>query len=110
MSLPEIITGNACIVVVDLTKNGATFVIGGTAVVKATLISTDHLQIFLSTAITVSSATAGSNWAASRVAISFPSTTSSITYQGEAKLEIKVTESGLSNTWFSSVMIRRGNI
>ena len=110
MSVPQIVTGNTVSLAVTLYKNSATFAIGGTAVVQATLVSSNHLVKILPTPISISSATSGSNWSASRVVVVIPANAVYAEYYGDAKLEIKVTESGVSDTWFVDVEIVKGNI
>lgn len=106
----NIVTGDTTSIAVTLYKGTSTFVIGGTAVVKAMLVSYDRTASYTS-AVTQSSSTPGADWNASLVVVVIPgSETQEITYQGKALLEIQVTESGINKTWFAEVNIQTGRI
>lgn len=107
---PEIITGDNVALAVTLKKNGATFTISGSDTVKAMLVSTANNASYTS-AISQSSSAYGADWANSLVMVEFAgSDTESITFQGLAKLEIQVTQSGKNTTFFVPVIIVKGQI
>ena len=110
MAIPTLITGDDIIVPVPLTKNDATFVISGSATVKARLVSIDHKSAY-SAEVTQSSATSGANWGASLVVVKFaPGDTADVTFQGLALLEVQVDDAGVKTTWFGQVVLVKGNI
>jgi hypothetical protein len=109
-SIAEIVTGDATSLAVTLMKNSATFVIGGAAVIKAAIVSTDHTTVYLA-AVTQSNVSPGTDLAHSLVIIKFTGlSTVGITYQGLAIIEIQVEEGGDAKTWFLPVRIIKGNI
>ena len=109
MSTPIIVTGDNISLPVTLKKNGATFVIDAAATVKAMIVSRDHRESLTAAVAQVSTA-AGADWPNSLVVVEFaPADTSGIAFQGEALIEIEVTE-GIKKTWFVTVEIVRGNI
>ncbi len=109
MSTPILVTGDDIVVPVTLKKNGATFVIGNGAVIKARLVRTEH-EVSLCEEVIQSNAAPGTNLALSLVMVTLPSaSTAGISYQGSAILEIQVDDSG-KTTWFVPVSIVRGLI
>lgn len=109
MSIPTLVTGDDVTLPVTLKKNGATFVISTTAVVKARLVSMDHARA-LSDEVSQSHAVAGADWANSLVIVALPGDiTGAISGHGNALLEIQVDYSG-KTTWFIPVSIVQGHI
>jgi len=107
MAIPTFVTGDDIVVPVTLKKNGVVFTINPTATVKAALVGTNH-ENRLCDDVMQSSAAAGANWAASLVVVSLPSSsTSGITHQGDALLEIQVDDGG-KRTWFVPITIVTG--
>jgi hypothetical protein len=110
MATPDIVTGDSISLAVTLYKGSSTFVISGTAVVKAMLVSTNHRESY-SVAVTQSNATSGADFQQSLVVVVLPGlVTQDISYQGPALLEIQVSESGVDKTWFVGVNIVTGRI
>lgn len=113
MTTPMIVSGDDFAVQVQL-KRGTPeallpFVISGSAVVKARLVSIDHKTTYTAEVVQESTAP-GADWSTSLVVIKFAgSDTSGITYQGKAKIEIQVADPD-KKTWWVDCMIRRGNI
>lgn len=107
--IPVITTGDNISLQVTLKKDGSTFNIDSGATVQASIIDKTHKTV-LAGPITQSNATAGADWANSLVIVEFsPTDTSSITYQGEARLEIQVDDSG-KTTFFADISILLGTI
>ena len=109
MADPMIVTGDDVSLSVTLKKGGATFSIDVGATVQASLVSLDHQTVYAGP-IAQSNVTPGADWANSLVVVELASaTTSPITYQGKALLEIQVDDSG-KTTFFASVIIVLGTI
>ena len=109
MTTPIFITGDDISVPITLTKNGVTFTISNSAIVKTRLVTTNHGSA-LSEDVTQSHLTAGANWAASLLVVVLGSAaTVKIAQQGLATLEIQVDDGG-KTTWFVDVQIVRGQI
>ncbi len=110
---PTIVTGTDAAIGVQLSRNGAKFAINPSATVKALVVSSDHKTSYMATPAAVLSETPGSAWETSYIVITFPAdTTSGISFQGMAMLEIKVDDSlGVGKkTWFTPVKIITGQI
>ncbi len=111
----EIVTGDDASFVVTLykvkNKIKETFEISSSAEVKALLVSSDHKTPYMEAPVAQSINTPGADWTNSLVAIELPkSSTEGIIYQGKALLEIQVSESGKSKTWFLAAKIITGLI
>jgi hypothetical protein len=105
----EFVTGDTPYYPVTLTLNDATFVIAPTAIVTARIVSTDHKKAY-SLEATQNLTAPGTDLAHSLLMISFPTeATKDITYQGEALIEVQVSDA-CKDSWFVPVMIVRGNV
>lgn len=90
-------------------KNGATFVISGTATIKAILTNLDR-TVLISPEVSVSLITAGTNLAESLIIVIFDETDSAaITDLGECYLEVQIADDK-PKTWTAKVTVRKGNI
>lgn len=109
MSIPIVVTGDDIAIAVTLKRNGAVFAINPGATVKARLVDVDHENAYTAE-VAQSSSAPGADWSVSLVSVQFaPADTTTITYQGLAKLEIQV-DDAIKSTWFVPVVIRRGSI
>lgn len=107
--VPEIVTGDDLVLPVTLKKDGVTFNIDGAAEVIARLVSTDHNSVYTDE-VAQSSAASGADWPNSLVVVEMASSeTASVTYQGNALLEIQAPAPG-KRTWFVPVKIIKGQI
>ena len=92
------------------TAESETFVIAADANVQAVLVSGDH-STALTAPFSLRPDAPGADWANSLVVVEIPGTaTSEITYQGLAKVEIQVEESGYQTPWFDTVRIVTGHL
>jgi hypothetical protein len=93
-----------------LLKDGATFDIPVDSTVKAAILSSDQTQL-LAGPVTLSSATSGSNWAASQiVAVFSASDLAALTTNNRAiVMEIQVTD-GTPLSWFDEGIVKLGHI
>jgi hypothetical protein len=109
MATPVIVTGDDAVVMATLKKDGATFLVPGTATVKARVISTSHEETYTEE-VTQSPSETGADWPNSLIAVRFaPANTAAVTHQGKAKIELQV-DDGIKTTWFFDCVIKRGNI
>lgn len=109
MPKPIITTGDDVAIQVNLTKDGAAFVINVASTVKARLTSINR-DVAYTAEVEQSATTAQADWAQSRVMVRFASAdTAAITFQGRAWLELQVYD-GARTTWWIPVEIRRGSI
>jgi hypothetical protein len=109
MALPYIVTGDDTLLPVTLKKDGVTFPISGTGVVKVKVVSEDHGKAYTEE-VSQSRLTSGANWTNSLVVVLIPgSYTSAIKFQGKAYLEIQVADP-LKTSWFVQVEIIRGHV
>jgi hypothetical protein len=105
-----LVTGDDLVIPQTLRKNGNTFSISDTAVVKSAIVSKDHCKIYAD-AVTMNKDATGADWANSLIILEFPSaTTVNVDYQGPAIVETQVDDGGLKLTWFSPVHLVKGNI
>jgi len=114
MAKPLVVTGDDFSVSVQLKKGvgaatPAPFAISGSGAVKARLVAFDHASTY-SAEVTQSSSAPGADYSTSLVTVQFAGAdTTSITYQGEAKIEIQVADP-TKTTWWVVCEIRKGNI
>lgn len=105
-----ITTGDYAEIPFRMKKSGATFVIGGSAVVKAVLTNKDR-QTIISPEVTVNLSADGTDLTNSLVIVEFTEAeTAAITQLGEALLEVQVADPDKPKTWTASILVRQGNI
>ena len=106
-----ITTGDRAKIPVTLKRDGATFVIGGSAVIKAVLTDLDRTTV-ISGEVTISNVATGTDLANSKIIVEFTKAeTAAITQTGDAYLEVQVDETGDDpETWTDEVLVRKGNI
>lgn len=108
MTTPVLVTGDDINISVTLKKNGVVFTIALNASVKARLVSTNH-ETPLSEEVAQASGTSGANWPQSLVVVVIPAATSKkVAVQGDALLEIQVSDAG-KTTWFVPVILVKGH-
>ena len=105
----KLITGDDAVVAVDLTLNGAAYVVDPSAVVKAALIDVAHTQLLTSVA-TIASTDTGNDWPAGRVGVPFAGSETATLAAGLYKIEIEVTVGGVKKTWHAELGVARGLI
>jgi hypothetical protein len=104
-----LITGDDTQVPMTLLKNGETFAINPAAIIKARLVSTNHVYP-LTDDIEQSFSDPGGDWSKSLVMIQLPgSATVHVGQQGPALLEVQVDDNG-KVTWFTDINIVLGQI
>lgn len=104
-----ITTGDYVDVPFQAKKNGATFVISGTAVIKAVLTNKDR-QTLISPEVNVNLLAPGTDLLNSLVIVEFTEVESAaITELGECYLEVQIADPK-PKTWTSRVTVRNGNI
>lgn len=109
--MSTIVTGDTTILSVSLKKNNEAFIVASDAEVKVTLVDQANQLIVSGDPLVQQPDTAGANWDESLVSVLIPgSFTAGITSFGRAMLEIQVSDGGLQDTWFASVLIVKGNI
>lgn len=107
-----ITTGDYAKIPVTLKRDGATFTISGTAIIKAILTDVDRITV-ISAEVTIDNTATGTDLANSRVIIEFTKAeTETITQLGDAILEVQVAETAEEpETWTDKdILIRKGNI
>jgi len=104
-----ITTGDNAEIPFTMKKNGETFVISGTAVVKAVLTNKDR-QTIISAEVAVNLSVTGTDLTKSLVIVEFTEAeTLAITELGQAILEVQVADPK-PKTWTANILIRQGNI
>ena len=94
--------------VVTLYKGGAVFDMAG-SICKARVVEHDRTDP-LSSEVSISSSFMGADWSVSKVAIVLPAvSTSAITQQGAARVEIQVTQNGIDDHWWFYVDLATGH-
>lgn len=115
----EIILGNDHFFTANLLLGGNPYPIDPAYVVKATLVKIDRKSALTASPITLTSSSPEANWAIGKVTGKFPrASTSAITTQGDAYLEIRVestegtvpTNDDHDLSWFFKVNLIKGNI
>jgi len=110
MTIPNIVTGDSVSIPVQLKKDGVVFDIPIATVVKAAIVSYDHLVKHTSDVSQVST-TSGADWGSSIVVVEFSDTeTSGIPIDGSAYIEIQVELGGKPDTFFLPIRITKGLI
>ena len=106
-----ITTGDRAKIPVTLKRDGATFTIGGSAVIKAVLTTLDRLTV-ISPQVTIDNVASGTDLAKSKIIVEFSKIeTAAITELGHVYLEVQVDETGDDpETWTGDVLVRKGNI
>lgn len=106
-----ITTGDRSRIPVILKRDGATFAIDGSAVIKAILTDLDRVTV-ISGEVTINNSATGTDLPNSKFIVEFNKTeTAAITQLGEAYLEVQVDETGDDpETWTDEVLVRKGNI
>lgn len=112
-----ITTGDAPKIPVTLKRDGATFVIGGGAVIKAVLTTLDRTTI-ISAEVTINNTATGTDLSASKFVVEFTKAETAailiaelLSDSGHAILEVQVDETGSDpETWTDGVIVRKGNI
>jgi hypothetical protein len=113
--MTQIVIGNDFELGVALTKNKQPFEIPFWAIIKATLVSTDHNTRYFE-AVNVSPATPGTDYSQSLIIVKFSRTdTALIPKQGPAKIEIEIFEptdptSTRHPSWFVDVRVVKGQV
>ena len=106
----NIVTGDDVAQPVQLTRNGAAFVIDGGDSVQCALVSYDHSSVLIA-AVAQSNTETGADWGTSLIVCAFSNAqTKLVTVDGRAWLEIKVTQNSIQTTWFVAAQIVKGNI
>lgn len=104
-----IVTGDDVLLLVQLKKNGAPFVISSAASIKAAVISPDHCTVLIGPS-DQSAAAPGASWSTALVAIQFSSAqTAAILSYRPAFIEIEVNDGG-KLTWFAGIDVVKGLI
>ncbi len=107
--MTDLVSGDDIAIEATLTKNDVVFAIDSGATVQASLVTLDKAVILVAP-VAVLEATAGSDWANSKVVVSFADTlTENLTVFGNMYLEIQVDDGG-KLTWFESVTMVQGTI
>lgn len=107
--ITQIVSGDDAVFQAQLNKDGESFSIDAGATVQASLVPLDHSAAYI-TAVTLSNASAGADWANSLVVVEMAqSDTAGITFQGLCYLEIQVDDT-IKETWFGEVYIVTGQI
>jgi len=113
----EFITGDSRPYVVNLKINDVNFEIPiATSSIKCAIVSVDKKTIYSSAPLIVQSNIIGSDWSESTIVVKFQKkSTSDITYQGNALLEIQVTfnvnlDDEYDLTWFVPISLVKGNV
>lgn len=110
-----LVTGDSRPYSVVLKVNDAP-IVGGiplTTVIKAQIVSTDRKKVLTTEPVEILSAAIGSDWVNSKIVVKFPrSSTSSITHQGPALIEVQATFAGEEDdwTWFVDIELVKGNL
>ena len=112
--MTQIVIGNDFELGVALTKNHKPFAVDFQSVIKATVVSPDHVTRYFDAAI-VSPATPGTDLSQSLIIVRFTKAqTAAITRQGPALIEIELTEDeGLGfkhPSWFVKVQVVKGQV
>lgn len=109
MGTTVITTGDDAAIPFTAKKDGKTFTISGSAVIKAVLTSLDRLTI-ISPEVTIDKGAVGTDLAASLFIVRFTEVdTAAITDLGEAYLEVQI-DDDIKLTWTKQLLIRKGNI
>ena len=109
MSDNVLVTGDEITIEQTLTKDDVVFVIDSSATVKASIVSRDRTTVIVAP-VSVLEATAGSDWANSKVIIVIPEVdTETLTTFGPMFLEIQVDDSG-KLTWHVKIELQQGTI
>jgi len=104
-----ITTGDDAAIPVTCKKDGATFVVSGSAVVKAVLTGMDR-QTVISPEVTIDKGATGTDLANSKLIVEFTEVqTALISEIGAAYLELQIADP-LKSTWSKEVLVRNGNI
>lgn len=107
--MAKITTGDYNEIPFQAKKNGATFVISGTAIIKAVLTTLDR-TVIISSEVSVSLSTTGTDLSQSLIIVIFDETDSAaITELGECYLEVQIADDK-PKTWTAKVTVRKGNI
>jgi hypothetical protein len=110
--MTQIVIGNDFELGVTLTKDHKPFMIDFQAVIKATVVNTDHNTRYFDASI-VSPATPGSDLSQSLIIIRFTKAqTVAITKYGPVKIEVAITESNgfIHPSWFVDARTVKGQI
>lgn len=109
MALPMIVTGDKVALPIQLTKNGATFIIASGASVKAGIVDQGHKKLH-SAVVTCSNTAPGADWNTSLVTVEMTSAESgAIDITGDALIEIEIDEGpGEPISYFADVSIVAG--
>lgn len=104
-----IVSGDDITIQQTLTKDDVVFLINSTATIKASLVSADRTTVIVAP-VGVLEATAGSDWANSKIIILFAEAdTTSLTTFGPMLIEIQVDDGG-KLTWHTKVEMLQGTI
>jgi len=104
-----VVSGDEITIEQTLTKDLAVFAIDSGATIKASIVSRDRTTVIVAP-VTVLEATAGSDWANSKVIIIFPEVdTATLSTFGPMLLEVQVDDSG-KLTWHVKIEMQQGTI
>ena len=107
--MPYLVTGDDIAIEITLTKNDVVFAIDSGATIQASLLTLDK-RVILVAPVAVLEATVGSDWANSKIIVTFEDTdTEDLEVFGNIYLEVQVDDGG-KLTWFSGVELVQGTI
>jgi hypothetical protein len=109
-TIVDIVSGDDNLSLITLQRDGVAQDVSAASAISAALVSNDRTQRYADP-VSQSAATAGADWTNGIVAVLLPeSSTTSLTYQGAAWLEIQCTLASGKRTWFAPARVVRGHI